>query len=147
MRNLYFVFLLLFANVGAADIIDSSVSGRFATPNGNCVVVLARGTELGHIDIELACANNSGSIDYSLTRAEGYPAKCVGSIGTATVFTIDGRTLREYVALDSFQGANLHVRRAATPGALYNGGGTAETWRRSAPLASPTPFSCNTRGL
>ena len=135
------VILLASCTARAAEI-PSAASGAYVAPDRLCRVVLSR-AGANHIDVDLLCVTDAGVPTSSVTRIEAWGGRCVGSLYTANVFALSGASpLAGFVALDSFSGSALQVRRAADPATLYNGGGTAQSWAMARPLPSPQPYTC-----
>lgn len=137
--------ILLTSCAAKAGEIPSAASGAYVAPDRLCRLVLSR---LGpyNIAVDFLCVTDAGVPTSSRTVIEAWTGRCVGSAYTAKVFALSGSNpLAGFVALDSFGGSALYVRRAIDPNTLSNGGGVAETWILARPLASPSPYTCGAR--
>ncbi len=124
--------------------IPSSASGQYSAGDRVCRLSLAR-AGANHVDVDLLCITDAGDPTYSHARIEAWAGRCPGSPYTAYVFDLNGQSpLAGFVALDAADATGLHVRIAADPSTLYNGGGQPQMWTLIRSVASPAPYTCGT---
>lgn len=143
MRSLILGAVLALVSLWAtAAPIPSSASGQYATPDRVCRVELAR-AGANHVDVDLLCITDAGVPTYSRTRVEAWAGRCPGDAYTASVFQFAGPSpAAGFVALDAADASGLHVRVGPDATTLYNGGGSAQVWALTRPVASASPYTC-----
>lgn len=137
------LMLCAFSQSAVAADIPSAASGIYITPDRICRVELARYGQ-DHINVDLLCIGDAtGMPTYSHSTAFAFAGACVGGAGVAYVFPFSGPAPSAgYVALDVHDISGLHVRVAADPNTLLNGGGTPQVWARLRPITSSAPYTC-----